>query len=466
MHGKHALAVVTAVLMALSLVAGAATAGTALGSAGEATPATASGPADEMSRAATNGPQEGVFADTASVAPSETWRVEVDTEFSGPQIQVADGTVYAVYSGTVEALDAATGDPQWTESFSADFLRVTTDGEGRLYVSGSGYVRSLEQSTGDERWNVSMDGSVVLVLSGVLYVDQGRTIKALDTADGSELWTDDTSSITTIRGVDSETVLVSSTTLEGETRLRGLDASSGTELWETLVPSSTAKISYSDGTIYSLVGSDLSTYDIETGDPIDSVTIDGRAPRFLLPVSGGDYLYGDAVVDGQDFVLGYDAATGEQVANVTSTAGASGNLGSPFPGGDRVYFLDNDAGVRVLNAADGTELGAGGPETFNNILVKNGAAYYSVSTGGESGDAVVRVDIDGSGGGDSGGDGGSGLSPRERALQIAGVSAASSLSQNDITVAITRFNRGQSAGGIDIEQNDITTVITLFERAN
>jgi outer membrane protein assembly factor BamB len=300
----------------------------------------------------------------------------------------------------------------------------------------------------------------------VLYVDQGRAIKALDAADGSELWTDDTSDFTTIEGIDAGTAVVSSTTLGGEKRLRGLDVSSGTELWETLVPSASASIVISDETVYSTIGSEISTYEVETGEPVGNVTLDDRAPRFTVPTPNGEYFYGIATLGGQDFLVGYDAQTGEQITNVTSTAGASGNLGFPFVGTDRVYILDNDAGLRVLDTADGTELGAGGPADIGFPLVSDGAAYYSVSAGGESGDAVVRVDIDGSGSGDSGGDGASGLSPRERALQIAGVSAASSLSQNDITVAITRFNRGQSAGGIDIEQNDITTLITLFERSN
>jgi len=55
-------------------------------------------------------------------------------------------------------------------------------------------------------------------------------------------------------------------------------------------------------------------------------------------------------------------------------------------------------------------------------------------------------------------------SPRERALQAAGKSAPSELSQNDVTAIITRFKRGQAANGISIKQNDITAAITLFER--
>jgi len=55
--------------------------------------------------------------------------------------------------------------------------------------------------------------------------------------------------------------------------------------------------------------------------------------------------------------------------------------------------------------------------------------------------------------------------PTERVLQITGRGDPSELTQNDVTAAITRFNRGQSINSIQITQNDITAVITLFERS-
>ena len=41
---------------------------------------------------------------------------------------------------------------------------------------------------------------------------------------------------------------------------------------------------------------------------------------------------------------------------------------------------------------------------------------------------------------------------------------ASELTQDDVTAAITRFERNESANGVDPTQDDVTTVITLFER--
>jgi hypothetical protein len=56
--------------------------------------------------------------------------------------------------------------------------------------------------------------------------------------------------------------------------------------------------------------------------------------------------------------------------------------------------------------------------------------------------------------------------PRERALQIAGKQSPDELEQDDITIAITQFERGQQANQIAIGQDDVTTLITLFERSS
>lgn len=55
-------------------------------------------------------------------------------------------------------------------------------------------------------------------------------------------------------------------------------------------------------------------------------------------------------------------------------------------------------------------------------------------------------------------------SPRDRAIQVTDVDDPTNITQNDVTAAITRFNRDQSTNGIDINQDDVTAIITLFER--
>ena len=54
--------------------------------------------------------------------------------------------------------------------------------------------------------------------------------------------------------------------------------------------------------------------------------------------------------------------------------------------------------------------------------------------------------------------------PTQRALQISGKQDAATLTQDDVTAAITRFSRNESVNGIEVRQDDITVLITLFER--
>ncbi|PHQ40524.1 hypothetical protein DJ69_00710 [Halorubrum persicum] len=56
------------------------------------------------------------------------------------------------------------------------------------------------------------------------------------------------------------------------------------------------------------------------------------------------------------------------------------------------------------------------------------------------------------------------VDPTDRALQITGKNDPANLTQDDVTIAITEFERGNQANGIDITQDDVTAVITLFER--
>jgi hypothetical protein len=55
--------------------------------------------------------------------------------------------------------------------------------------------------------------------------------------------------------------------------------------------------------------------------------------------------------------------------------------------------------------------------------------------------------------------------PRARALQAAAAETPAEITQSDITIAITRRERGQRANGIELTQSDITALITLRDRA-
>jgi hypothetical protein len=49
-------------------------------------------------------------------------------------------------------------------------------------------------------------------------------------------------------------------------------------------------------------------------------------------------------------------------------------------------------------------------------------------------------------------------------LQIVGKDDPESVTQDDVTATLTRFNRGEPANGVEITQDDVTSLITVFER--
>jgi hypothetical protein len=56
--------------------------------------------------------------------------------------------------------------------------------------------------------------------------------------------------------------------------------------------------------------------------------------------------------------------------------------------------------------------------------------------------------------------------PTTRAEEIAGVESTDNVTQDDVTVTITKFSRDSAANGIDVTQNDVTAMITYFARNN
>lgn len=55
--------------------------------------------------------------------------------------------------------------------------------------------------------------------------------------------------------------------------------------------------------------------------------------------------------------------------------------------------------------------------------------------------------------------------PQQRVLRIAGRSSPQELTQNDVSNAITLFNRNETFNGITVTQDDVSNTITLFERS-
>ncbi|HEY8544403.1 MAG TPA: PQQ-binding-like beta-propeller repeat protein, partial [Acidimicrobiales bacterium] len=159
-------------------------------------------------RAATE--ERGIGADdVGELAPA--WELDGIRGLTGTPV-VADGVVYiGDWSGTVRALDAATGEERWAYDIDTFYIggSVALD-DDHVYVGAfDGRVLALDRATGEEVWSVAVGdhpqaaifGSPVvvddLVLTGVasfeLMTDnpaptfRGHVV-ALDAATGDEVW--------------------------------------------------------------------------------------------------------------------------------------------------------------------------------------------------------------------------------------------------------------------------------------
>jgi hypothetical protein len=128
---------------------------------------------------------------------------------------------------------------------------------------------------------------------------------------------------------------------------------------------------------------------------------------------------------------------------------------------DIVYDLENSAGLSQIDASEEVSLDAGNsteitfevPASATADLETGNYTHVFASDDDEltvDAEVVENVTVP--------------TDPEERALQLTGVNNASELTQDDVTAAITRFERNESANGVDPTQDDVTTVITLFER--
>lgn len=195
----------------------------------------------------------------------------------------ADGTVYAgSRTGDVHAIDAETGQQEWT--FDTDgFIRGSpTAYDNTLYVSSEwGGLFALDTESGDERWSLTeavrsvrssptvVDGTVFF--GSARFDDDPTEMWAVDAATGDTEWRFDTE--TEIRRsptvFDGTVYIVDGTGSEGGT-VYAIDADTGDEVWSEPQPDghqTTASPTVHDGMVYLSFGSGgtLWALDAESG---------------------------------------------------------------------------------------------------------------------------------------------------------------------------------------------------------
>ncbi len=190
------------------------------------------------------GAGNGGFVHAVDAATGERiWRGEVGPQiFFGPT--VAEGTVVAASreDHTVRAFDAATGEVRWTHQDDNTFLSMPAIADGTVYLGTSspdftsGSVLALDLATGDELWEATGHGDtqgnspVVYGDLVVLGSHSHASVSAYDRATGEQVWTHGVGAPVTI----AQAVTASGVVFGGsqDSRAWALDASTGELLWE------------------------------------------------------------------------------------------------------------------------------------------------------------------------------------------------------------------------------------------
>lgn len=166
---------------------------------------------------------------------SERWRYRTTADVRAP-VAVSDGVVVvADESGTLAAVDAATGDERWARSLghaAPSTAPVATD--GRLYLgSEDGGVRVLTAAGGDVVWTQdAVAGGPVAVGDGSVFVAGKDAIAALDAADGAIQWRNGSLDVDPVPpAVTDDAVFIGDASDGDEPLLVALDRKTGDELW-------------------------------------------------------------------------------------------------------------------------------------------------------------------------------------------------------------------------------------------
>ncbi len=154
--------------------------------------------ADGAAYVVLRGYSESVLVSVDLADGSRRWETEVSTGSTATRVGVAEGTVY-VGGGTLRAVDAATGEPQWRESLEHDLGTAPTVRGDRVYAAGGqGSVTALSRD-GTVQWTTTVEGSgggigdtfpvrgSPVVADDGLYVAYDGQVTALDVA-GETRW--------------------------------------------------------------------------------------------------------------------------------------------------------------------------------------------------------------------------------------------------------------------------------------
>ena len=310
---------------------------------------------------------------TASAAPGDVeWSYSADGSVKSPA--VADGTVYMVSSNKTYALDADTGNEEWTYSPSSrSFSAGATVADGTVYVgSNDNSLHAIDADTGTKNWNHSVGATrnPPTVAGGTVYVgSDDNNLYALDADTGNEEWT-----YTTGDRVRTSPNVVNGTVYFGsyDATVYAVDADTGNEEWSYSPSYSgiTSSPTVANGTLYFGNG-DYNVYavDAETGSKEWSTSTNSVVGSSPTVVNGTVY-----IGSRDDNLYALDADTGNEEWTYTADNEVRS---SPTVVDGTVYVGSRDTNLYAVDADTGNKewTYTTGDRVKHSPTVANGKIY-------------------------------------------------------------------------------------------
>lgn len=273
---------------------------------------------------------------------SDTWGAATGPVIDNETVYVGSG----LRNPAVYAFERTTGNQLWRAPVEEEISRALAVHDGTVYVAANGEY-ALDADTGDEEWTNRVDTPWGLaVANGTVFAAAGGggPVVALDEVTGEETWRRDMHTITT------PTVAGGCVFVMGNNTLIALDAESGDTEWTETVDRAGGPPTVTDGCVVVATRNGLFAHDLATGDR--EWTLEGRFSNTDIATRDGKlYLAGrQGSRDEISRALAVDAATGnvewthdDEALHAGSTAVTAERvyIATPY----RIYALDRETGA-------------------------------------------------------------------------------------------------------------------------